>query len=107
VPQHCFAIDDLELSMKEENHAEQAKGTAAPATTQALTAQAAPQPQAKAGIAAAGAGAALVPAPTPQAPKAPETPETPDEHHGKGGLYQLIDGQRVLVAQTQPQPVEI
>ena len=41
----------------------------------------------------AGAGAALVPA---QA-QASE----PDEHHGKGGLYRLVDGQRVLVQQTQ------
>lgn len=88
--------------MKDKNHAEQeAKGgAAAPATTQAITAQAAPQSQAKAGgsAAGAGAGAALVSAPALQTPEAPAL----DAHHGKGGLYQLIDGQRVLVAQTQP-----
>lgn len=32
---------------------------------------------------------------------AAQAPKTQDEHHGKGGLYQLIDGQRTLVAQTQ------
>lgn len=41
----------------------------------------------------AGAGAALVPAKA-QAPK-------PDEHHGKGGLYRLVNGKRELVQQTK------
>ena len=41
----------------------------------------------------AGVAAALVPAKA-QAPK-------PDEHHGKGGLYRLVNGKRELVQQTK------
>ena len=40
---------------------------------------------------------------TPVVQPAQATPRTPDEHHGKGGLYTMKDGRRVLVEQTQPE----
>ncbi len=63
--------------------------TSTPATPATPSAGAPAQPQAQAAPAAADAGAALVPAPAP------------DPHQGKGGLYRLVNGQRVLVQQTQ------
>ena len=34
---------------------------------------------------------------------APQTPTPPDEHHGKGGLYDMVNGERVLLQRTEPE----
>ena len=58
-----------------------------------------PQPKAQASAqeAAASADAAVAAAVVQSAP----TAQAPDEHHGRGGLYTMKDGKRVLVEQTQ------
>lgn len=39
--------------------------------------------------------------PTPVTTTAPPAPAAPaDQHAGRGGLYELVDGERVLVART-------
>lgn len=43
---------------------------------------------------------AAEPEPTQPAPAAPHTPTAPDEHHGKGGHYEIRNGQRTLVQRT-------
>jgi len=40
---------------------------------------------------------------TPAVQPTQATPRAPDDFHGQGGLYRMKDGQRVLVAQTQPE----
>lgn len=58
-----------------------------------------PQPKAQASAQEAGASAdaAVAAAVVQSAPAA----QAPDEHHGRGGLYTMKDGKRVLVEQTQ------
>ncbi|KLN57621.1 hypothetical protein [Variovorax paradoxus] len=38
---------------------------------------------------------------TASAAPAPAEPPIPDEHAGKGGMYQIVDGRRVLVDRTE------
>ncbi|KAB2906014.1 MAG: hypothetical protein F9K35_01235 [Burkholderiaceae bacterium] len=56
-----------------------------------------PKAQASAQEAGASADAAVAAAVVQSAPAA----QAPDEHHGRGGLYTMKDGKRVLVEQTQ------
>lgn len=66
-------------------------------TTNAKTPQPKAQASAQEAAASADAAAAVAAAVVQSAPAA----QAPDEHHGRGGLYTMKDGKRVLVEQTQ------
>lgn len=52
---------------------------------------------------AAGGNSEKPPTPVRASPEQPPPAPARDENHGRGGLYEIKNGQRVLVQRTKPQ----